>query len=137
MNASFLPFQFLNLPPKVPPISLATPSVETIHTAHTPYFGGIGQRGHQSTETALDQAAQTIRFNASRWSRRTCRQCFNTALASVRCHGSLFSALRDAAAFPSMDVGPVDFSHGFQLRISSACRALRSGVQPFAMMLLQ
>jgi len=36
-------------------------------------------------------------------------------------------------AFPSSVRGPVDFSHGRQLRIISACRARRSGVHTFAM----
>ena len=40
-------------------------------------------------------------------------------------------------ALPSGLRGPVDCSHGFQVRISSACLALRSGVQPLAMMSFQ
>lgn len=47
------------------------------------------------------------------------------------------SALRLLRALPSADCGPVDRSHGFQVRIIAACRALRSAVQPFAMVCLQ
>jgi hypothetical protein len=46
-------------------------------------------------------------------------------------------AFRDALAFPSGVRGPLACSHGFQVRISCACRALRSGVQPFSMVFLQ
>jgi len=38
-------------------------------------------------------------------------------------------ALRDALALPSGVLGPVACFHGFQVRISSACLRLRSGVQ--------
>ena len=34
-------------------------------------------------------------------------------------------------------LAPVDRSHGFQVRISAACLARRSGVHPFAMLRLQ
>jgi hypothetical protein len=40
-------------------------------------------------------------------------------------------ALRETRALPPTVFGPVDRSHGFQRRISAACRARRSGVQPF------
>jgi hypothetical protein len=33
-------------------------------------------------------------------------------------------------AMPGTDVGPVAFAQGLQRRISAACRARRSGVQP-------
>lgn len=46
-------------------------------------------------------------------------------------------ALRDTRALPSGVLGPVDCSHGFQRLICSACRCLRSNVQPFAMICLQ
>ena len=46
-------------------------------------------------------------------------------------------ALRDALALPSGVRGPLDCFHGFQVRISAACRALRSGVQVVAMLMLQ
>lgn len=42
-----------------------------------------------------------------------------------------FQALRATFAFPSSDLGPVDFSHGRQLCISSDCLRQRSGVHPF------
>lgn len=45
--------------------------------------------------------------------------------------------LRAARALPSSVRGPVDFSQGFHSRISAACRARRSGVQPLPMLLLQ
>ena len=38
---------------------------------------------------------------------------------------------------PSGDFGPVDLAHGCHVRINSACRALRSGVQVVAMICLQ
>ena len=38
---------------------------------------------------------------------------------------------------PSCDLGPVDLAHGCHVRINSACRALRSGVQVVAMICLQ
>jgi hypothetical protein len=40
-------------------------------------------------------------------------------------------ALRDALALPSGVLGPVDHAHGCHARISAACPALRSDVQPF------
>ncbi len=46
-------------------------------------------------------------------------------------------ALRATVALPSGVRGPVDFSQGRHCRISSACRARRSDVQPFATILLQ
>ena len=42
-------------------------------------------------------------------------------------------ALRDERDLPSRDLGPVAFSNGFQIRISSDCFFLRSSVQPFFM----
>jgi len=41
-------------------------------------------------------------------------------------------AFRLEACLPSAVRGPVDRFHGRQLRINTACRARRSGVQPFA-----
>ena len=38
---------------------------------------------------------------------------------------------------PSGDLGQVDLAHGCRVRINSACRALRSGVQVVAMICLQ
>ena len=49
------------------------------------------------------------------------------ALVSVQLH----------LALPCGVFGPVVFSHGRQLRISAACRARRSGVQPFMRFLFQ
>lgn len=46
-------------------------------------------------------------------------------------------AFRETAALPSTDFGPLDCSHGRHCLISADCRALRSGVQPFPMLLLQ
>ena len=46
-------------------------------------------------------------------------------------------AFLDALALPSGVRGPVACCHGFQVRISAACRDLRSGVQLDAMLLLQ
>ena len=46
-------------------------------------------------------------------------------------------ALRDTRALPSGVLGPVDLAHGLQFLISSACRCLRSNVQPLTMICLQ
>jgi len=48
-----------------------------------------------------------------------------------------FHAFRLTSALPSSDLGPVDLAHGLQLLISSACRCLRSNVQPLTMICLQ
>lgn len=48
-----------------------------------------------------------------------------------------FHALPEALAFPSIVRGPVECSHGREVRICSDSRALRSGVQPFAIIRLQ
>ena len=45
-------------------------------------------------------------------------------------------AFRAALALPSAVPGPVARSHGFQVRISAACCARRSGVQVVAMLCL-
>jgi hypothetical protein len=42
-------------------------------------------------------------------------------------------ALLALAILPRSVFGPHDRSHGFQLRMSAACRARRSGVQPLLM----
>jgi hypothetical protein len=47
------------------------------------------------------------------------------------------SAFREATDLPALVFGPVAFSQGRHCRISSAWRARRSGVQPFAIFLLQ
>lgn len=41
-----------------------------------------------------------------------------------------FQAFREAFAFPSGVLGPVDFNHGFHRLIASACRDRRSGDHP-------
>lgn len=46
-------------------------------------------------------------------------------------------ALRLTRSLPSSDLGPVDLAHGLQFLISSACRCLRSNVQPLTMICLQ
>ena len=46
-----------------------------------------------------------------------------------------FQALRLTRSLPSRDLGPVELAHGLQLLISSACRCLRSNVQPFEMLI--
>lgn len=46
-------------------------------------------------------------------------------------------AFWEALSLPSGDLGPVDCVQGFQVRIKAACRALRSGVQGVAMLVLQ
>ena len=74
--------------------------------------------------------------------RLNCRNAANSVFSSpdsprisARCPP--FQAFRDTRALPSGVDGPVDCSHGFQRLISSACRCLRSKVQPFAMICLQ
>lgn len=61
----------------------------------------------------------------------------NLASSFNICRVPPFHALRATFAFPLTDLGPVDFSHGRHRLISSACRARRSAVHPFAMLLLQ
>jgi len=48
-----------------------------------------------------------------------------------------FQWLRLDACFPAPVRGPVDCFHGCQRRIARACAARLSGVQPFAMIVLQ
>ena len=77
------------------------------------------------------------------WQRSTrSREARTSALTSLESSRNFFQyppvhALRDALALPSGVFGPVDCSHGFQVRINAACRALRSGVQEVAMLMLQ
>lgn len=40
-------------------------------------------------------------------------------------------AFREERALPAFVLGPVDFSHGFNWRMRSACALRRSGGQPF------
>lgn len=69
--------------------------------------------------------------------------CDTTAATSFfiapnrRLNDSGLSALRLLRALPAAVLAPVDRSHGFQVRISAACLARRSGVHPFAMLRLQ
>lgn len=70
-------------------------------------------------------------FNASACSRSARRNSRNSAR-----HPPL-SAFRETVALPSGDLGPVDFSHGRQFRISAACRSRRAGVHVVAMLCLQ
>lgn len=46
-------------------------------------------------------------------------------------------ALRATDSLPAAVVGPVERSHGLHVLMSFACRALRSGVQPFDITCLQ
>ena len=66
-----------------------------------------------------------IRFSVAR--------CSHNSRPSSRNIGRTppLNALRAARALPASVLGPVDCSHGRQLRISAACRALRSEFQPF------
>lgn len=74
----------------------------------------------------------STRSRATRISAFTCR---DNSRSVNQCPP--FQAFLDAFALPSAVRGPMDHSHGFHPRISAACLALRSGVQPFAMMRLQ
>ena len=72
-------------------------------------------------------------------SSRDSRTCSLTILDSSRssARSPPFQALRLTRSFPFNDLGPVDLAHGLQLLISSACRCLRSNVQPLTMICLQ
>ena len=72
-------------------------------------------------------------------SSRAMRTCSLTILDSSRSSARWppFQALRLTRSLPSSDLGPVDLAHGLQLLISSACRCLRSNVQPLTMICLQ
>ena len=72
-------------------------------------------------------------------SSRAMRTCSLTILDSSRSSARWppFHALRLTSSLPSSDLGPVDLAHGLQLLISSACRCLRSNVQPLTMICLQ
>jgi len=72
---------------------------------------------------------------SSAWSFSSSATFFINALNSGRFPPR--QALRDTRALPSVVLGPVDRPQGFQVRISTACLARRSGVQPFAIGLLQ
>jgi hypothetical protein len=74
----------------------------------------------------------STRSRATRISAFTCRD--NSRIIN-QCPP--FQAFLDAFALPSSLRGPVDCSHGFHVRISAACLARRSGVQPFAIACLQ
>ena len=78
------------------------------------------------------------RFAHSRILRRIL-SCSRNSSASSRSSGLIppVQALRDEAALPAALRGPVLCSQGLHCRISSACLARRSGVQPFAMLNLQ
>ena len=84
-------------------------------------FGADHQRGMTSTKS---RPALTSAFTMRVSSRSICR-C------------PPFQAFLDAVALPSGVTGPVARVHGFQVPISSACRARRSGVQLLAMLHLQ
>lgn len=63
------------------------------------------------------------------------RAAFTSALTSLDSSRSCarwppVQALRPTRALPSFVTGPVDLAQGFHCLISSACRRLRSGVQP-------
>ena len=62
-----------------------------------------------------------------------------TILASSRSFSQCppVQALRDALHLPSGVRGPLDCSHGFQVRISADCLARRSELQFVAMLMLQ
>ena len=67
------------------------------------------------------------------------RRCARSTRASSRRLGRAppLKALRAQRALPAADFGPVAFFQGRHCRISFACCARRSGVQPFAIALLQ
>ena len=72
-------------------------------------------------------------------SSRDCLTCWLTILDSSRscCRWPPVQALRLTRSLPSGDLGPVDLAHGFHCLMDSACRCLRSNVQPLTMICLQ
>lgn len=87
--------------------------------------------------SACDRQA---RYVDTRRSRSRCRRnaSFMSLITSrAKRQSPPLNPLRAVMALPSTVRGPVDRSHGFQVRINAACRARRSGVQPFAIAPLQ
>lgn len=74
-------------------------------------------------------------FSASRCSLKSAFVALR--ISRISSHKPPLSPLRDDVALPASVLGPVDLSHGFQRLIASACFALRSGVHPLAMLMLQ
>ena len=72
-------------------------------------------------------------------SSRDARTCSLTILVSSRISAQWppVQAFLLTRRLPASDLGPVDLAHGCHVRISSACRALRSGVQVVAMICIQ
>lgn len=85
------------------------------------------------------QGPRPIGYRHSATSSRDARTCSFTILVSSRSCARCppFQALRLTRSLPSSVVGPVDCSHGFQRLMASACRCLRSNVQPLTMICLQ
>ena len=88
----------------------------------------------------LDQflAKHLLRYQAE-VSLRACRTSSFTSLTNSRSFDRWppVQALRPIRCLPSGDLGPVDFVHVLHSLICSACCALLSGVQPFAMICFQ
>lgn len=88
-------------------------------------------------------AAVDLRFSQVYWhpetSSRACRHSALTSLANSRSMAQCppVQALRDALHLPSGVRGPLDCSHGFQVRICADCLARRSELQCVAMLMLQ
>lgn len=101
---------------------------------------GANQSAHSAGE-ASPQCRQGRRLPGHHGKSRIARtsRCARSASATSRRRWRTppFQELSAATALPSSVRGPVDCSHGRQVRISSACRCLRSKVHPFAMLGLQ
>ncbi len=90
----------------------------------------------QTMQTTIKYAAYSINDRASRSARE------NSAISA--CNRRILAHLSPCLnefllerSLPALVLGPVDFCHGFNCIIIADCFARRSGVQPFAMCLLQ
>jgi hypothetical protein len=89
----------------------------------------------------VESARETLRTGkAASWLARqsfpSARRCSRSAFAMPRISGRYppLKALRPTRALPARVFGPVDFNQDCQLRISTAWRARRSGVQPLVIL---
>lgn len=94
----------------------------SFHTTHAGHVNHLRARRNNSRCSRSSSFASRLKSRTS---------------ARSSAHSAPGLPFRAALAFPSGVFGPVDFSHGRHVRINAACRARLSGVQPFAMMLLQ
>lgn len=109
----------------------------TQSTIGSTYAAAIASLPYKSPgrPTPLAGRDPITRRNKSRWRRSSSFVvCLNLRIASRSIlQAPPLSPLRAVRALPASVRGPVDRSHGRHVRISFACSARRSGVQPFAM----